>query len=459
MTLSVEGDGQWLENSDDSCPHLPKDAFNIPLAGTHIMLRKPLRYLCLVLLVLSLERHPGTAGELLTVEQAVEVALERNPDLLAARQEVEVARGGAVKAGLLNRFNPSITGQVWNRNSPGFGNVTDSQVLLSQEVEIAGQPGLRREEATRHVTRVHAHVKDRERLITGQVKRAFFQALTLKKRLELRQEIQKLNRRIRDASKARFEAGVAPIMESNLAEIRYGQSRKETFMAEASLKNALLDLRRLLGWEPDRSIDLDGQLRHSPKADPLPDLLQRAQAQRPDRIAATREVARVNAAMDLTRRLIMPNPTFQGFYQTETEGPEGASKILGGGISIPLPLFDRKQGELVTLGGALNRGRYQLVAVTRNIEREVETAFQAFEAARHSVVVFEADVLDRIEENFRFIEIAYREGKIGLLQLIVVQDGLILAQLSYVDSLGQFRLAEANLEQAVGGRFTQKEES
>ena len=62
-------------------------------------------------------------------------------------------------------------------------------------------------------------------------------------------------------------------------------------------------------------------------------------------------------------------------------------------------------------------------------------------------------MLDRIEENFRFIEIAYREGKIGLLQLIVVQDGLITAQLSYVDSLGQFRAAEVNLEQAVGGKI------
>lgn len=415
---------------------------------------KPKYCVCLFLfsLLCNLPSHPVNAGESLTVGQAVKAALERNPELLAARQELEVARGGEVKARLFNRFNPNVNGQVWNRNNPGSGNVTDSQVLLSQEVEVAGQRGLRREAATRKVTQVKAQVKDRERLITGQVMRAFFKALTLQKRLGLRKEIEKLNLRIRDASEARFKAGVTPIMESNLAEIRYGQSRKETFMAEALFQNALLDLRRLLGWEPDRSIELSGQLRNSPKAVPLPDLLQRAQAQRPDLMAVKREVARVEAAMDLTRRLIVPNPTFQGFYQTETEGPEGASKMLGGGISIPFPLFDRKQGELVTQGGELNRGRHQVVAVTRNIEREVETAFQAYQAALQSVEVFEAEVLDRIDENFRFIEIAYREGKIGLLQLIVVQDDLITAQLSYVDSLGQFRAAETNLAQAVGGQ-------
>lgn len=401
----------------------------------------------------NVQPYPGNASESLTVERAVKTALETNPDLLAARQELEVVRGRKVNAFLFNRFNPSANGQVWNRNNPGSGNVTDSQVLLSQEVEVAGQRGLRREEATRSVSRVEAQVSDRERLITGQVKRVFFQALTLKKRLELRKEIEKLNRRIRDASRERFNAGVTPIMESNLAEIRYGQSRKETFAAEASFQNALVDLRRLLGWEPDRVFELDGKLRNSPKAVPLSDLFQRAQAQRPDLLAAKREVARVEAAINLTRRLILPNPTFQGFYSTETEGPAGASKMIGGGISIPLPVFDRKQGELVTQGGELNQGRYQIVAVTRNIEQEVKTAFQAYEAARQSVEVFEAEVLERIDENFRFIEIAYREGKIGLLQLIVVQDDLISAQLSYVESLGQQRTAEVNLEQAVGGKL------
>ncbi|GJL52968.1 MAG: RND transporter [Nitrospirales bacterium] len=418
-----------------------------------MMQRQTLAGLFLLLVLFCFVNHPVNAEELLTVNQAVQIALKDNPDLLAARQELEVARGRKVKAYLFNQFNPTINGQVWNRNNPGSGNVTDSQVLLSQQVEVAGQRGLRREAATRNVTRVEAQVKDRERLITGQVKRAFFQALALKKRLELRKQIEKLNRRIRDASQARFKAGVAPIMESNLAEIRYGQSRKQTFVTEASFKNGLVNLRRLLGWEPDQAIKLDGQLRNSPTTVPMPELLQRAQVQRPDLLAAKREVARVETAMDLTRRLIVPNPTFQGFYQTETEGPAGASKMVGGGISIPLPLFDRKQGELVTQGGELNRGRHQVVAVTRNIEREIETAFQAYEAARQSVEVFEAEVLDRIEENFRFIEIAYREGKIGLLQLIVVQDGLITAQLSYVDSLGQFRTAEANLEQAVGGKL------
>ena len=412
-----------------------------------------LKYLLLMFLLLSWASYPVNATEKLTVGQAVQVALEHNPDLLAFRQEVEMARGRKVKADLFNQFNPNVGGKVWNRNNPGSGNVTDSQVMVSQEVEVAGQRGLRREEAARNVTRVEAQVKDRERIITKQVKLAYFQALTLKERLKLRREIEKLNRRIRDASKERFKAGVAPVMESNLAEIRHGQSRKETLVAEAAFMNTLLKFRRLLGWKPDRSFEFVSQLKNSPRSLPLLDLFQIAKSQRPDLMAAKMEVERAKIAIDLTRRLTVPNPTFQVFYATETEGPQGTSNMVGGGVSIPIPLFDRKQGELVTQGGELNRGHHQIVAMTRNIEKEVKTAFQAYEAARQSIEVFEAEVLDQIDENFRFIEISYREGKIGLFQLIVVQDDLINAQLSYVESLGQFRTAEVNLEQAVGGEI------
>ena len=54
------------------------------------------------------------------------------------------------------------------------------------------------------------------------------------------------------------------------------------------------------------------------------------------------------------------------------------------------------------------------------------------------------------EENFRFIEIAYREGKIDLLQLVVVQNDLVTAKLSYLDSLWDYWRAWTDLERAVG---------
>jgi outer membrane protein TolC len=59
-------------------------------------------------------------------------------------------------------------------------------------------------------------------------------------------------------------------------------------------------------------------------------------------------------------------------------------------------------------------------------------------------------VLNRVDENFGFIDAAYQAGKIDLFQLIVVQNDLVSAQLSYLDALARFRQAEVDLERAIG---------
>lgn len=157
----------------------------------------------------------------------------------------------------------------------------------------------------------------------------------------------------------------------------------------------------------------------------------------------------MDAETALTRRLIIPNPTLEAFYREEA-GTEGEEHIAGGGIRIPLPLFDRRQGELVALAGRRRQAQFEVDATVRTVEKEVADAFQAYVAAQREVEIFEKDILGRAEENFRFIETAYRAGKIDFFQFVVVQNDLVSAQLSYLDSLAAFREAEVNLDQAVG---------
>jgi cobalt-zinc-cadmium efflux system outer membrane protein len=154
----------------------------------------------------------------------------------------------------------------------------------------------------------------------------------------------------------------------------------------------------------------------------------------------------VAAETALTRRLIVPNPTLQAFYREE----EGGDTIAGGALSFPLPLFDRKQAELTQLAGRAGQARYERQSTELRIQQEVRDALRSYEAAREEVAVFETAVLDRAAENFQLIETAYREGKIDLLQLVVVQNDLVTARFSYVDSLENYWLARTALERAVG---------
>jgi cobalt-zinc-cadmium efflux system outer membrane protein len=180
----------------------------------------------------------------------------------------------------------------------------------------------------------------------------------------------------------------------------------------------------------------------------IEEALARALELRPDLTAAGREVDRIEAEKALTRRLALPNPTIEAFYRKEDIEP---NRIAGAGLRIPLPVFDRKQGELMTLAGRQTQARFQVDAVRRRIEQEVVESLQRYQAAGRTLAVFQQDVLGRVDENFGFIETAYRTGKIDLFQLVVVQNDLVSAQLSYLDALARFRQSEVALERAIGG--------
>src|SRR5262249_53218741 len=382
---------------------------------------------------------------------AVERARTANPELRAAAQEVEIVRGRLVKARYPSQFNPQLGGEGGHRSRSGPGgsaSATDYGVALSQEIEVAGQRGARIAEAEKNLARAEAQVHDRERLLDAEVKQAFFAVLVGTRRVQHLIHLEELDRRGRDAAAARATAGESSVIEANLAAIRYGQARKATLDADAELESAQATLRRLLSLDSSAPLELSGDLAGTARRLTIEEAVGRALEMRPDLVAAGREVDRIDAEQTLTRRLAVPNPTVEAFYRKEDIEP---NRIAGAGLRIPLPLFDRKQGELVTLAGLETRARFQVDAVRQRIAQEVVESLQRYQAAGRALAVFEQDVLGRVDETFGFIEAAYRAGKIDLFQLVVVQNDLVSAQLSYLDALARFRQSEVDLERAIGG--------
>jgi cobalt-zinc-cadmium efflux system outer membrane protein len=268
--------------------------------------------------------------------------------------------------------------------------------------------------------------------------------------LELFRRIETLDRKLRDAAEARLQTGEGTKLEANLEAIRYDQSRRNTFSGNRDYRNALRDLNRITGIESDESTELNGSLSARPiNVDPA-SLVSIALTNRPDLGASDAEIRRVEADTALTKRLIIPNPVIGGTYSREPSGPGSNFDIAGGSIGISIPIFDHKQAELAALAGERLKATYDRRAVLLNIGAEVRDAAESFQAASETVGMFESDTMSRVEENFRFIETTYRAGKINLLQLVVVQNDLVSAELSYLDALWDYWSARTNLEFAIG---------
>jgi outer membrane protein, heavy metal efflux system len=403
-----------------------------------------------IFVALTIFLDVARGAEPVTLGRALELARERNPEILAARQDLVVAHGRLEKARYWNPFNPEIEGGAAQRRFDEGGSAVQRSGGLSLEVEVAGQRGKRIEEAERNLARVEAEVANVERGIIAEVAEAFYRAAFSLQRLELFRRVEALNLRLRDATVERFKSGETSKLDANLGVIRYGEAHRQSLTADRDYRNAVRELERRIAAEPLGTTEIAGEVSIRPVKVAEEALVEAALRSRPDLRARQAEIERVDADISLTRRLIVPNPTLAGVYEEETESAGSRDRIIGGGIKIPLPIFDRKSAELTQLTGERTKAVHEQAATELAVRAEVRDAIRSYEAARESATTFQADAVGRIDESFGFVETAYREGKIDVLQLVVAENDLVAAQLSYLDSLLDYALARVALERAVG---------
>lgn len=372
---------------------------------------------------------------------ALELARKNNPDWRAAEQELEIARGKLTTARLISPFNPVIEGQGGPRRAPGEGTGADYGVGVSMEFEVAGQRGLRVTEAERNQQKAEAGFQDFARMFSGRLARAFYQAVAARDRLALQRRIEELNRNLLDVTKVKFDAGDVSALEVNVAIVRYGQTRKETFDAEENVTQALLELRRLIGLQ--ESFNPEGKLEPSVAPPTAATVLERALASRPDLLAKRYELQRAEAEIALVRRQNFPNPTVGLSFNREGSG----EKAVLGGISIPFPVFNRRQGEIASLDARRLQIRSELAALEKEIRKEVDQAVSRWQTAQRNIDLFQSDILDQTEENFRLLEAAYRERAIDLPRILIMGTDLVNARRSYLDALLSLREATISLEE------------
>jgi cobalt-zinc-cadmium efflux system outer membrane protein len=373
----------------------------------------------------------------------LELARKSNPDWRVAEQEIEIARGKLTTARILP-FNPVLEGEGGPRTIPGEGKHADYGVGLSMELEVAGQRGLRIAEAERNLQRAEATYRDFTRTFTAKLARAFFQALFARERLALLKRVEDLNRRLLNVTQIKFQAGDVSGLETNVAAVRYGRARKEVLDGQRDLNQALLELRRLIGVE--ELITPAGELPVvSSQASPA-ELLERARLNRPDLAAKLRELERADAEIALRRREIFPNPSVGISFRREGTG----DKIAMGSLAIPLPIFNRRQGELESLEARRIQARAELVALETDIRKEVDQALNQWTTALESFQLFQREIIERTEENFKLLEAAYRERKIDFAQALIMENDLIAANLSYLDTSLALRDAAIRLQEVAG---------
>ena len=412
----------------------------------------------------------------LSLDDVRRLTIGQNPSFLAARQETAIARGGLRQARVY-RFNPDLSLVTPGVGVGGARNATE--LTLMQEIEFAGQRGLRIGAARTGMARASSAVQNAARLTLADASTAFYRALAAERRLAVTQDALTLTERLLGAVRTQLREGEISTLEGNLAEIEFGRARGRVLASQREANGAQLELKRLVGLEPDVAVRLvDGDAPLPVAADaragaqrptaaamvataPPPSaagpaaaaaldadsLVALALARRPDLAAASAAVREAEAQTSLARREAIPNLRV-GAFAERNQGED--SPRIGPAIGLSLPFLNRSQGVVDARRAEARQAQLERQATALRVRTEVATAVRAYQTASGELAVFESSVREPARQNSALLETAFNAGKIALPTLLLLRNQLLDAELGYWDAWLARRAALVELDAASG---------
>ena len=382
-----------------------------------------------------------------TLNTVIELALEHNPTMAGAQGYMRQSRGQQVAAGAY--LNPSISGVVGRGSirDPSTGvNITERTVTVEQPLEWQGKRRARQQAADAGAAGAGAAMEETRLNVIAEAKVAFYHVLFAQRDAELASQNLTMVEDVLRTVKARVAAGDATLFETMKATVEVQKATKEV----ARAKNALVVVRAKLDMVTSgtlgRQFSIQGDFEPLQQGLDPEALAARAMEQHPTlrRLSKLVEQAEFSATLEKESRI--PNVTVQGTYHREA-----GDEAITAGLSVPLPLWYRRQGEIETALGAKHRAEAERLRAQNEMTQAITQHVQDVRTANEQLQVFEAGLLKQAEQTLRVARVSFKEGAASLLDLLDSQRVYRQTLLEYVQARADLSIALARLERAVGG--------
>ncbi|KGI95294.1 MULTISPECIES: TolC family protein [Pseudomonas] len=398
----------------------------------------PRKIALLSLLLAAIGSAQASAG--LSLPEALAAAFAQNPELAAAGREVGVADGERRQAGLLP--NPELS---WEAEDTRRDTRTTT-VTLSQPFELGGKRGARVAVATTGQAIAQLELERQRNGLRADVVQAFHTALRAQTALELAQQSQALTERGLRVVQGRVTAGQASPVEATRAQVQLAQAQSEVGRAASQRSVAYQALARLTG-SPLATFDHLQAAKLSPGAAPTAEaLLDKVEQTAEWRLAAA-QVERGEASLGSEKAQRIPDLTVSLGSQYSREDRERVNVV---GLSMPLPLFDRNQGNVLVAARRADQARDLRNAVELRLRSETRSALSQWATAMQEVQAYDRTILPSAQQAVDTATRGFEMGKFAFLDVLDAQRTLIEARGLYLAALAAATDARAQLERVYG---------
>jgi outer membrane protein, heavy metal efflux system len=396
-----------------------------------------------------------------TWEQVREHFELSNTTLMANKLNIDELKAEEITAHL--RPNPDFTlsadgtqiapsNGVWQ---PFAGTFVSPAV--SQLFERRNKRNLRYQAAQQGTAIGAAQASDSERTLLFNLRNAFVGVLAAKAVLELAQNNLEYYDKILKVSRDRFGAG-------DIARIDLDRLELQRLQYESDLQNAIVNLRttkiNLLALLDDRrpidSFDVVGSFDFSEDLRSLDDFRQDALNSRPDLRAAVLTVQQSETNYKLAEANGSTDPTISvWFTHNGSFNNPDALNTLGGSVSIPLRIFDKNQGEKLRTKLDIQRSEKLRQGTEIQVYSDVDSAYATLVANINLLKPYKRQYLEQAVRVRDTVQFSYQHGGASLLDFLNAESDYRNVQLSYVNLIGAYLTAAAQMNQAVGREVIQ----
>lgn len=393
---------------------------------------------------------PVYEGPPLTLRGAIDEALARNPTLIAARKQFEVAQQRPAQERFL--MPPSFEAQIWQWPVTTLNPLNTNMYMftIQQELPGRGKRDLRAAVAQKDVDLVSADLAVRAREIIKDVMRAYADLAIARRATEIHLASVDTLRQFADASTLKYTAGRSSQQDVLKAVVELSRVHEDLVMHEETAAMTAARLNTLLDRDPQTPI---GPL-DEPRADialPSTEELQRlALDQQPELRMAQLSVERAQAALAVVNRDYKPDFFVGGGYMLMPR--EAGAWTASAGMTWPNAPWSRGKlnAQKAEATANVDAATAQVRVVERQVRQAVHEAYVRVQGAGERASLLRTTILPQSEQTLEVSRVAYQTDRVDFLALIDNQRALLDAQLNYYQALSDRELALADLSRAVG---------
>ncbi len=420
------------------------------------------------------EQSANPSSSALTLDQAIDIALEQNQNLKLKREAVQRAQAGYGGAKAASRPQVSAqsayvgTGPIPSVVFPGPAGPTEvelgtpgtmtAKLSVAQPIDISRliSAGVKVADLNLHASRLE--LKREEQRTTLDVKQAYVGVLQAEAFKDVAQEALNAVEEHLKMARLHYDAGTAPRVDVLRAEVAVADARQRLVTAENAVELAKAALNNVLGVDVNQPVEVKSLPELSPIELSLADLLAEAERQRPELQVMDLRIEMAKRGVHLAKQGRLPSMALTGSYdwlqKTSEFGPNDLSWTVILGVSIPLSdggATSAKVEQAHSDARSAQIGREQL---RQGIALEVRQAYLSLQEAQARLLA----TAKSVEESREVLRLAQARYDTGVGTSVEVTDAVAAmtgARTNHVNAISDYRVALARLEAAVGVSINQ----